>query len=503
VLTVSELIAADPGATARAGLAWHRLAGTLASHTADLDRQLNSLRGAWTGSAADAATALVRQLCVELDAARPALLGIDRVLAEHAATVARAQRIAVSARGYAGCSPVTIGPDGTATVDLTGEKPDAGDYAAAEQITADLHRALDLAERSDAAGASRLGELGPVRPTGHPDRPPDRDPTHVSVWWQGLSPAEQQWLVEHQPELIGNLDGIPTSTRDLANRTRLDALLADPHTRHRDALLAIQARLDRGGPTYLLGLSTDGRGRAIVALGDPDTADHVVTCVPGLGGNLDHVTDELTRIGHLATATRQAAPDQTTSVIAWLGYDAPSWLPEAAVAGPAQRAEPHLHDFQTGLRLTHQGSASHNTVIGMSYGSTVVGLTGHSAGLPVDDVVLIGSPGVGVAHAGDLGLDPAHVWASTARHDVINAAADPRVVRPDLPPSLRPLFGRHTDQLWFGPSPSSPGFGAHVFTSAPGSPLNPIGAHVGYYDEGNPALSNLADIAVGDFAAIS
>jgi hypothetical protein len=460
VLTVSALIAADPGATARAGLAWHRLAGTLAIHTADLDRQVNSLRGAWTGSAADAATTLVRQLCVELDAARPALLGIDRVLAEHAATVARAQRIAVSARGYAGCSPVTIGSDGTTTVDLTGEKPDAGDYAAAEQITADLHRALDLAERSDAAGASRLGELGPVRPAGHPDRPPDRDPTHVSVWWRGLPPAEQQWLVEHQPELIGNLNGIPASTRDLANRSRLYALLADPHTGHRDALLAIQARLDRGGPAYLLGLSTDGRGRAIVALGDPDTADHVVTCVPGLGGNLDHVTDELTRIGHLATATRHAAPDQTTSVIAWLGYDAPSWLPEAALAG-------------------------------------------HSAGLPVDDVVLIGSPGVGVAHAGDLGLDPTHVWASTARHDVINAAADPLAVRPDLPPSLRPLFGRHTDQLWFGPSPSSPGFGAHVFTSAPGSPVNPIGAHVGYYDEGNPALSNLADIAVGDFAAIS
>src|SRR2546430_1244274 len=237
---MSELIAADPAATARAGLAWHRLAGTLASHAADLDRQL----------------------------ARP-----------------------------------------------------------------------------------RAAPFGP------PARPPDRTPAHGAAWGQGRAPPEQQWRVEPQPALIGTLDGFPAATRDLANRDRLYALLAAPAVPHRDALLAIQARLGDG---YLLGLSPDGRGRAIVAFGDPDTADHVVTCVPGLGGNLDHVTDELTRIGPLAPAARHPAPAQATSVIAWLGYDAPSWLPEAALAGRAQRAEPDLHDFQTGLRLTHQGSASHN-----------------------------------------------------------------------------------------------------------------------------------------------
>src|SRR5262249_30562752 len=123
------------------------------------------------------AVALVRQLCTELDEAGPALLGIDRALAQHAATVARAQRMAVSARGYAGCARVTIAPDGTATIDFTGEKPDPGDCAGAGRIPADLRRALDLAEHSDTVTASRLGVLGPARPAGDPDRPagdPDR-----------------------------------------------------------------------------------------------------------------------------------------------------------------------------------------------------------------------------------------------------------------------------------------------------------------------------------------
>jgi hypothetical protein len=327
----------------------------------------------------------------------------------------------------------------------------------------------------------------------------------VAHWWQGLTQERRRLLIEERPELVGNLDGVPADARDLANRARLARLLADPAVRHRAALLGIEARLRAGGADrpYLLGLSTDGTGRAILAMGDPDTADHVVTYVPGLGGTLDSGLDEITRAGHLSTAARRAAPDRSTSVIAWLGYDAPGSLPAAAHVDPAIRAEPELHRFQAGLRATHLGAASHNTVVGLSYGSTVVGLTGHGPGLLADDVVLIGSPGVGVAHAADLGLDPAHVWASTARHDVINAAADPRdLLRPDLNPLLRPLLGEHTDRLWFGPSPAGHAFGAHVFTSAPGSGFDPVRAHLGYFDEGNRALADMADIAVGDYAEV-
>ncbi len=504
MLTVHQLVAAQPAATARAGAAWRRLATRLAGPTAELDRQLDGLRLAWRGTAAEAATRQLAGLCAELDEAYPTLLGIEQVLAEHAETVSRAQCIVVTAQSYAGCARVAIGADGTTIVDFTGERPDPGDFAEAEQLTADLHRALALAERSDAVSAARLAASTPMAVSAPPPMPVSapppgpgpgqRDTAQVTTWWHELSEAQRHWLVEHRPVLVGNLDGVPAADRDLANRVSLATQLADPVGRHRTALLALRARLDAGPVrAYLLGLSTDGRGRAIVALDDPDTADHVVTCIPGLGGNLDHVTEELARIGHLLTAARQAAPDRSTSVIAWLGYDAPDSLAEAAATGSARHAAAALHRFQAGLRHTHQGNASHNTVIGLSYGSTVVGLTGHLAGLVCDDVVLIGSPGVGVEHAGDLGLDPAHVWASTARHDVINAAVDPRTA---WHPGTRP-------GLWFGPSPAGTGFGAHVFTSAPGHGTDPVGAHLAYYDEGNPALTGMADIVVGDFTAVT
>ncbi|OLE28064.1 MAG: hypothetical protein AUG44_08485 [Actinobacteria bacterium 13_1_20CM_3_71_11] len=503
MLTLPELIAADPDRTARTAQEWHRLARTVGGHAAELDRQLAALRARWTGTAAEAATAHLSALCTELDRATPALYAIEQALTEHAATVARAQDIAVSAGAYAGCYRVSVGADGTTTLDRTGERPDAGDVSAAERLTAELHHALALAEGSDAATAARLASSGPVTPDEASGPPPDRDPVHVAAWWHGLSPAQRRTLLDRHPELVGDLDGVPATDRDVANRVRLARLLADPGTPHRAGLLAIGARLDAAGPdrAYLLGLSTDGSGRAIVALGDPDTADNVVTSVPGLGGRLDHVADELARIDHLSAAARHTAPHESTSVIAWLGYDAPDTLVQAADKGRAVGAESALHRFQAGLRATHRGSASHNTVIGLSYGSTVVGFTGHALGLAADDVVLIGSPGVGVAHATDLGLNPAHVWASTARHDVINAAASP--VQPGLPPLLRPLFGEHTEHLWYGPSPAGYAFGAHVFSSAPGRATDPVGTHTAYFDPGNPALTNMADIAVGDLAEVS
>ena len=499
MLTVPALLAADPARVSDAGLAWRRLAESLGTRTAELDRHLQTLDTTWTGPAARAATGLVDGLRAELDAAYPSLLGIEQALTEHATTVARAQQIALSATAHAGCARIVIRPDGTALVDRTGEKPDAGDLATADQITIDLNRALTLAEDSDRSTAARLDQLAPAQPVAPmPTEPhPTGDPSAVADWWRALSAAQRRWLIEQRPELVGNLDGIPAIDRDLANRTLLTRLLADPLAAHRGALLAIQARLDNqsrldataAARAYLLGLSADGQGRAIVAFGDPDTADHVVTYVPGLGADLDGAPDEVDRARRLSAATAGAAPGRSTSVIAWLGYAAPTSLVKAAQPGAAIGAEPALHRFQTGLRATHHGAAAHDTVLGLSYGSTVVGLTGHGPGLAADDVVLIGSPGAGVAQAADLGLPPGHVWASTATNDAINSAINP----------LDVLLGRHPTRLWYGPSPASASFGAHTFASAPGSPLNPVAAHTAYFDVGNPALTNLADIAVADY----
>ena len=121
-------------------------------------------------------------------------------------------------------------------------------------------------------------------------------------------------------------------------------------------------------------------------------------------------------------------------------------------------------------------------MVGHSYGSTVVGYTAAARGLDADDVVFVGSPGVGVRHAGDLGVPAGHVWAGTARYDPIR------------------LAGVGGD-LWFGPDPSARSFGGNVFGSDPGSPLHPLRTHDEYLDGGR-ALDDIAAIARGEYGRV-
>ncbi|MGO1053633.1 alpha/beta hydrolase [Crossiella sp. CA198] len=99
-----------------------------------------------------------------------------------------------------------------------------------------------------------------------------------------------------------------------------------------------------------------------------------------------------------------------------------------------------------GLRATHEDQPSHNTVVGHSYGSTVVGHTPRDLTIQADEVVFIGSPGVGVTQASELNLPPERVHSSTAQHDVIkytniNLGLD-RDVLPLDPLGSRPRRGR-------------------------------------------------------------
>ncbi len=416
---------------------------------------------------------------------------------------------------------------------VAGSGGGAAGGAAGGAVGAAVGVALELAERSDRETAALLGRVVPVPLDGSraPDPPAGGSPGAVAAWWSGLAPAQREWLLAARPELVGGLDGVPAGARDAANRVLLRRALArDPGD---PGLTAVAARLAAVGPrAYLLGLSTNGRGRAIIALGDPDLAGNVVTYVPGTGSGLVAAGAELDRGDRLLTAARSAGPGQATSVVVWIGYDPPPDVVRAADAGPAVAAGPALRRFQAGLLATHLDGLLHRTVLGWSYGSTVVGLAaadaadGSGAAAPAapaggatgaagaaggagddrlgDDLVLVGSPGVGVAHAADLGVGTGHVWASTAAHDVINAAANPlELARPDLNPLLRPLFGEHTGQEWFGPSPADPAFGGQVFTSDPGDGLHPAATHESYFDPGGRALTAIADIAVGDYADVT
>ncbi|WP_239154134.1 alpha/beta hydrolase [Amycolatopsis sp. FDAARGOS 1241] len=84
------------------------------------------------------------------------------------------------------------------------------------------------------------------------------------------------------------------------------------------------------------------------------------------------------------------------SVNTWVGYDAPGELWDAASESYADNGKAGLSRFEDGLRASHGGSQSHNTMLGHSYGTTVVGHAARDGGLNADDLVFVASPGAGV-----------------------------------------------------------------------------------------------------------
>lgn len=247
---------------------------------------------------------------------------------------------------------------------------------------------------------------------------------------------------------------------------------------------AIDQWLNRPDPgdkrTFLIGLDTSADGKAIVSAGNPDTARNVATYVPGTGAGLAGITGEMDRSDRMMDAAREAH-SPSTAVISWVGYDAPNdVVPNAMSSSYAENAKKDLDSFQDGLRASHHGDPSHNTLVGHSYGTTVVGHAARDEHLAVDEIVFVASPGVGVNQASELGLPPGHVHATVDAHDPIQ---------------LTPVHGIE---------PQNPGFDANVFSSGPKDPAQEIQgswyedrAHSMYWDPGNKALDNMGRIIAG------
>ena len=198
---------------------------------------------------------------------------------------------------------------------------------------------------------------------------------------------------------------------------------------------------------YLLSFDRGEHGRAIVSDGNPDTAENVVTMIPGTNTTMKSITGQMDYAGSVAAEADRRGDEGATAVISWIGYDAPEDK-EAVSDNSAENATADLSTFQDGLRATHEGTTpSHNSVIGHSYGSTVLGHTATSEhGLDADELILVGSPGTSVDNAHELGFAPENVHSTTAENDHINA--------------------------WWvavhGQDPTSEEFGATTFDSNPG-----------------------------------
>ncbi len=368
---------------------------------------------------------------------------------------------------------------------------------------------LDAAERIDARLAGELvlaanGAPAPQSPCRPVFPPPDSSPEWIRDWWRELSDSERDALLTDHPDLLGNLDGIPVTDRDRANRSLLCRDLADGvgttltnAQEVSEGLLVNGART--GSPTYLVTYQPDrfgGQGRAAIAIGNPDTAIHTAVLVPGTGasvasGWLAEDTDHADLFNELASAAGDSA---STAVFAWMGYNAPDSLIDPRVALPrlARDGGALLACDVSALRATAKPNA-HLTVVGHSYGATTVADAAAASGMRADDIVLTGSPGSDLAHtAADFHLpEGGHVYVGAASTDPVTFIAGTRGELPatDIPSGLAGL----------GPDPAADGFGSTRFRAeVPGLGVAIWTDHGSYFTPGGESLYSIADIAAGD-----
>jgi predicted esterase len=346
---------------------------------------------------------------------------------------------------------------------------------------------------------SRTGYTAPVQLD---DAAPNTNPKTVNGWWTKLTPTEQQILIDENPTVIGNLNGIPVATRSKANEIVMNAdinrvqkildgknscvplatIEADPAkygltaadlTRYQNALVT-RSSLEMAGtptslipgsnpkhlyPTYLFAyqpLALGGKGAYAIAIGDPDKADNTAVVVPGevWGGSAARNGNEPTNIlaaQAVYTESNKANPNHPTAVIAWEGYDNTGGLKQVLEANTSavRAGGAALAQDVNGLAATHQVSENHLTVIGYSGGAAVVSDAAAASHMHANDVVLVGTVTTDQAHsAAAYHLQGGHVYYGVASDDPVAAAGH------EYLKALSTVTNVHESV------PSDPGFGA-------------------------------------------
>lgn len=454
------------------------------------------LTGDWRGAAADAfcdrAARTRSAVGHSLEAVRLAAEGVAVAAELCAAVQAAARRVMTRTRLLSLLTGGVAGPllYRQAAGELRALR-DLYDQALTEQA-----RIIDAVPVAFGEVRSRASSATTDTPA--PPRMPNRsaDPVAVARWWRSLSDHERDVLLVGAFDRLGGLAGLPAAVLDRANRRRLEADQVSPSASVRASAAAVDATLDAAARAawrdgigvddiFLLAYTADGPGgdgTMVVAFGDPDTAAHVAITVPGTGSAVGTgFTDQAAAL----RAQMQATGHHST--IAWLGYDAPAWHDAFGSPRAAEAGAPRLVADVAGYRAAAAAAGSprqHLTVIGHSYGGTVVGMAG-VAGMAADDIVFVGSPGAGALHAVQFPAGQGHVWAGGNEHDPVIQTSD----------------GTYFTGRKFPIGPYDRRFGAFQFETD--SEQHLLQAHEAYFDRGSGSLRNLAHIATGRYGDVT
>ncbi|EFG74139.1 hypothetical protein HMPREF0591_5952 [Mycobacterium parascrofulaceum ATCC BAA-614] len=401
--------------------------------------------------------------------------------------------------------------------------------------------------------------LAPVDAQDKPDQlqipPPGTKPEDVKKWWNSLSQEQRDQLIAQHPPELGNLNGIDAIPRDEVNQavmnddiSRVEAaarqhglspdnltrdargnldndlftnpgkygLTATDVTRYRNAVKT------RDGLEYDRAHNTDGSrpvmlwaydpeafngwGKAAIAIGNPDYARNTAVIVPGTGssvyqGWMSGHDDAI----NLYDQSLAADPSHHyTSVIAWMGYEAPHGFGDiqgVSTPGLARSGGDLLAADVNGLWVTHNGlTPEHITVIGHSYGSTTVADAFAHSHMQANDAVLLGCPGTDLAHsAADFNLKGGHVYVGAASTDPVSWLGEGTGMPEEW---LKQKLNEHGIPVpldaGLGRDPAGDGYGSIRFhAEVMGSQDIDRHDHSHYYDMGSESLRSLTDISSG------
>ncbi|ARC56359.1 hypothetical protein AS850_04625 [Frondihabitans sp. 762G35] len=361
----------------------------------------------------------------------------------------------------------------------------------------DFSSSLSQDAGQDVDFATHLSEDGSASATRH--------------WWAGLPDSTRDSLIATMPGVVGNLEGVPYTVRDEANRSVLSETLAT--IQHRDdrasagltgfgdetARLTMLQQVDlaltpgRGGDDtarQLVSLDTVFPGRAAISVGDLDTARDVSVMVPGMlytvSNQITYWTDHAAALHSeqdfwtktLATTTRRP---QSSAVVAWMGYRTPD-LTNVTSLDLARQGAVHLEESVTGLDAVRAVDRPRLTILAHSYGSTTATIALSSGRMRADAFVALGSPGSVVDSASDLSVTRGNVYAAAAALDPVAGLG---------------FFGKDPGASLFGSTLLSVAASTDPFTE---QHLTGTWTHNNYFDPGSRSMRNLALIGIGQGA---
>ncbi|KUL31527.1 alpha/beta hydrolase [Actinoplanes awajinensis] len=523
-ITLALLAGTNAAGFTEASDAWARMAAGL---DAGLDRFAAAsqyLPAVWpTGEAAQDRVAALR---AELSNAHAPCKNVSRALRTHADTILSLQSMLADIQGECAAEGITVDLT-TATVsahDITDTAQAARVAGLVQSYTRQLAELLTRARSLDLETVVALAELPPTAGTARTGpgitkddvaRMRGKSSQEVRAWWGSLTRDQQDQAIRDFPREVGWLDGVPAGDRDKANRIGLaqhkqylkdryenpDMWAEQDETLNElDRVETIEQGLDKlGARGFLLGFDTAayaGDGKLVVAMGDPDTARNTGVWVPGLGttlGNTDGNIDRILAMNRRADALTPQAGDVST--VYWLGYDTPDFTNTSVLQNgrSLDARDPYLN-FMQGLRATHDSDVGHLVAMGHSYGTTVLGEAAATHQLPVDDIVVAGSPGMHVPQASDLMADPRHVWAGASPGDPVpraGALLDP--FNAAVPPTIT---AERLFDAAHGLAPTEQGFGANVWQAD-------TKGHTHYWDEDSESLMNQSRVLAGAYDQVT